>query len=127
MHEAGVCFGSHTNTHPALTEMTPEDASKELAESKAAIEAELKTCACFAYPNGDWSESVRTLVSRTGYRRAFTNSPGLWDATSDPLCVPRINLWEGSLTGASGRFSRAATEYAIFWKAYRAAKRESQC
>ncbi len=120
MGGAGVSFGSHTNTHQVLTRIARSDAIKELAESRKAIEAELNTCPWLAYPHGDWSESVRDLVSQTGYRHAFTNSPGVWGPKTNPLSIPRINIWEGSLTGAGGRFSKIATEYAIFWKAYRA-------
>lgn len=122
MSEEGVSFGSHTNTHPVLTEITLNDARKELAESKTVIEHELKSCPWFAYPNSEVSESVRELVSQTGYRRAFTNSPGIWEQNTDPFSIPRINLWEGSLAGGGGQFSRAAAEYTIFWKAYRASR-----
>lgn len=120
MSAAGVSFGSHTNTHAILTEIPFSEVSRELRESKSAIEEKLKTCTCFAYPNGDWSLQVRDLVAQSGYQAAFINSPGIWQGHNDPFTIPRINLWEGSLTGLSGRFSRLTLEYAIFWKAYRA-------
>jgi peptidoglycan/xylan/chitin deacetylase (PgdA/CDA1 family) len=120
MSAAGVSFGSHTNTHSILTDIPFSDATRELRESKSAIEAELKACSWFAYPNGDWSPQVRDLVAQSGYQAAFINSPGIWQAHSNQFSIPRINLWEGSLTGLSGRLSRLTLEYAIFWKAYRA-------
>ncbi len=120
MSKAGISFGSHTNTHAIVTDIPRGDALRELTESKSAIEAKISVCCTFAYPNGDWSPEVRDLVGEAGYRTAFINSPGIWQASGNQLSIPRINVWEGSLTGASGRFSRLALEYAIFWKAYRA-------
>jgi peptidoglycan/xylan/chitin deacetylase (PgdA/CDA1 family) len=120
MSAAGICFGSHTDTHAILTDIPSSDAVQELTESKRAIEKELNACASFAYPNGDWSPQVRDLVAQSGYQTAFINSPGIWQAHSNRFSIPRINLWEGSLAGPRGRFSRRTLEYAIFWKAYRA-------
>lgn len=120
MSNAGVLFGSHTNTHPILTRISEGEAVEELQKSKAAIEAKLTHCHLFAYPNGDWSESVRQLVALCGYQLAFANSPGIWRQDTHPLSVPRINVSENKLTGTRGRFSKAKLEYAVFWKAYRA-------
>lgn len=120
MANAGIVFGSHTNTHPILTDISQSEAAKELSESRSRIAAELRTCSWFAYPNGDWSQSVRQLVAQSGYQAAFANFPGIWEANSDRFSIPRNNLWEGSLAGFRGRFSRIALEYAIFWKAWRA-------
>ena len=123
MAAAGIAFGSHTNTHPILTDISPADATRELTESRRAIEAELNTCAWFAYPNGDWSQPVRELAAKAGYQLAFANSPGIWEASGDRFSIPRINVWEGSFAGITGRFSGIALEYAIFWKAWCACAR----
>jgi peptidoglycan/xylan/chitin deacetylase (PgdA/CDA1 family) len=120
MAAAGISFGSHTNSHAILTDIPGSDAVQELTESKSAIEAELNACASFAYPNGDWSPQIRDLVAQSGYQAAFINSPGIWQAHGNRFSIPRINVWEGSLAGFRGRFSRLTLEYAVFWKAYRA-------
>jgi len=122
MSASGIAFGSHTNTHVILPDIPDSDALQELTESKRAIEAALVACPLFAYPNGDWSPHVRDLVAQAGYRAAFINSPGIWQKQTHRLSIPRVNVWEGSLTGPGGRFSRLALEYAIFWKAYRAGR-----
>jgi len=119
MANAGIVFGSHTNSHQILTEVPAAEAREELTESRKAIETRLDSCAWFAYPNGDWSESLRDLVAHSGYEAAFINSPGVWRRSSNRFSIPRVNVWEGSLTSPSGRFSRMALEYAIFWKAWR--------
>jgi peptidoglycan/xylan/chitin deacetylase (PgdA/CDA1 family) len=120
MAAAGISFGSHTNTHAILTDIPGSDVVRELKESKSAIEAELNACTSFAYPNGDWSPQIRDLVAQSGYQAAFINSPGIWQAHGNRLSIPRINVWEGSLAGIRGRFSRLTLEYAVFWKACRA-------
>jgi peptidoglycan/xylan/chitin deacetylase (PgdA/CDA1 family) len=119
MSEAGIAFGSHTNTHAILTDISLNDALQELTESKNAIGLQLNACLLFAYPNGDWSPQVRDLVAQAGYQTAFINAPGIWQERSHRLSIPRVNVWEGSLTGPGGHFSRVMLEYAIFWKAYR--------
>ena len=120
----GVTFGSHTQSHPVLTRIAPCEAERELSESKKTIEDQLgKECTLFSYPHGNSSPEVRALVARAGYRLAFLNSAGVWTRDSDPLLIPRVNVWEGMLVGPWGRFSRVAFEYAILWKAYRASRR----
>jgi hypothetical protein len=51
---------------------------------------------------------------------AFTTIPGVFAPDTNPLLIPRINIWERKVTSPAGRFSRAAFEYAVFWKAARA-------
>jgi peptidoglycan/xylan/chitin deacetylase (PgdA/CDA1 family) len=117
----GVTFGSHTQSHQILPRISPPEAARELDESKLAIQRQLGTeCQLFSYPNGDWTHEVRAQVAQAGYRLAFLNQPGAWTRESDSLLIPRVNLWEGSVIGPAGRFSRIAFEYATIWKAYRA-------
>jgi peptidoglycan/xylan/chitin deacetylase (PgdA/CDA1 family) len=119
MAEQGVSFGSHTDSHRILAKIPADEALREMQLSKAAVEAKLKSCSLLAYPNGDWSETTRTLAAQCGYRWAFANSPGVWRAETNPFSIPRVNIWEGKLAGDDGKFSRLEFEYAVFWKAYR--------
>jgi peptidoglycan/xylan/chitin deacetylase (PgdA/CDA1 family) len=119
MAESGVSFGSHTDTHQILTRVAEPAAMKELTSSRATIAQKLKECSMLAYPNGDWSEAIRTLVARCGYQKAFVNQPGIWKQETHPLSIPRINIWDGKLTDKRGLFSIAQLEYSIFWKALR--------
>ncbi len=126
LSSCGVTFGSHTLSHSILTGIPLAAAEHEVAVSKRAIERRLRReCRLFAYPNGDWSAEVRAVVAGAGYQFAFANRPGVWARNTDPLLVPRVNVWEGTLVGASGRFSRRAFEYAIFWKTWRSRKSAS--
>ena len=123
MDKAGVCFGSHTDTHQILTTVPSDLAREELRHSKAILEKELgKPCQVFAYPNGDWSPETRQIVEETGFRRATTTWRGVWTSASDPLTIPRSNVCESNVVGISGRFWPAMFEYTTLWKAWRATR-----
>ena len=114
--ETGVQIGSHTQNHKILPKLPLQDVRRELNDSKLAIEKELgRECLMFAYPNGSWSEDVRALVVQAGYKQAFSNETGVWSLDSDPWVIPRVNIWDGSVIGPSGRFSPVVFQYATFW------------
>jgi peptidoglycan/xylan/chitin deacetylase (PgdA/CDA1 family) len=121
LRSSGVTFGSHTQSHPILTQIPQERVHKELRGSKAVLEERMgsETCRFVAYPNGSVSEPVRLEAFQTGYQYAFTIESGTWNKQTDPLLIPRINIWEGKLVNPFGHFSRAMAEYNIFWQAYR--------
>lgn len=122
--KSGNFVGSHTQHHEILTSLPALEARTELVSSKQAVEQALGVeCALFAYPNGSWSPGVCELVKEAGYSIAFSNDVGVWTALTDRHLVPRVNIWEGSIVGPSGRFSPAAFTYAVFWRSYRAEAR----
>jgi glycosyltransferase involved in cell wall biosynthesis/peptidoglycan/xylan/chitin deacetylase (PgdA/CDA1 family) len=119
LDEIGVTFGSHTQRHEILPRIPLARVEQEIAESKATIREYLaKDCFLFSYPNGDASPEVRDVVSRSGFKLAFINSPGVWRRNGDPFLVPRINIWENPVTGFDGQFSALAFEYSVFWRAF---------
>ena len=127
MDRRGVRFGSHTRTHQILTVVEPETARQEVLGSKESLEKALgKSCEVFSYPNGNWSPEVRRIVREAGYQKAVATEPGAWTATTDPLCIPRINIQESTVVGPTGRFCPAVFEYATFWKAWRATRAVSR-
>jgi len=117
LQRAGVTFGSHTQHHEILTLIPAAQAEQELQASKTAIEERIAECSMLSYPNGDFSPGVQDLVARSGYKRAFINSPGVWRKDDDPFLIPRINLSEGTVTDPNGKFSPLAFEYRVFWNA----------
>jgi peptidoglycan/xylan/chitin deacetylase (PgdA/CDA1 family) len=126
MDRAGVRFGSHTQTHQILTNVGTETARQEVLGSRATLAKALgKECNLFSYPNGNWSSDAQQVVAEAGYKKAFALKYGAWTSACDPLCIPRINVYEGTVVGLTGRFSPALFDYATFWKAWRAIKSES--
>ena len=113
-------IGSHGHSHEILTRIPLEQARQEIAVSKKQIAAHLgRECTMFAYPNGSWSNEVREIVLQEGYKKAFINSPGVWTNKTDSMLIPRVNLWENSITNRSGKFSPTVFRYSVFWRAYK--------
>ena len=126
MADAGIDFGSHTQTHQILTKILADRALREIRESKNGLESKFnKSCETFAYPNGTWSAETRCLLAEEGFSLAFTTERGAWTDSSDPLAIPRCNVAEDDLVGPKGRFSPLMFEYTVLWKAWRASKVKS--
>lgn len=121
LHDRGVTFGSHTNTHEILTTLSAAQAEHELVSSRDAIQQKLGSpCHLFSYPNGNYSEAVRELVAQAGYKLAFLDQePGVWTRDCDPLLIPRVNVCEYHLVDSNGNFSPLIFEYAVVWSAAR--------
>lgn len=104
MQDAGVFeFGSHTLSHQDLGQAEPEEARRQLAQSKARLEKTLgREVVGFAYPYGAGAQKpeVRRLVREAGYHYDFgiehAIAPWPWDAASAAL--PR--LWVTQRDGA---------------------------
>ena len=66
-------IGSHTMTHPDLTQLPFNQAQQEIVQSKATIEANIPgPCLTFAYPGGIYNSTVETMVKNAGYIGART-------------------------------------------------------
>ncbi|MHB8626585.1 MAG: polysaccharide deacetylase family protein [Aggregatilineales bacterium] len=97
--ENGIACQSHTVTHPIMTRIDPAEQKRQLAESRAVIEKETgQRVIAFAYPNGtpdDYDVTTRQALHETGYRIAFTLSPGPMraaTANANPLEIRRVFL-----------------------------------
>lgn len=89
---AGIEIGSHTRTHPILTNVGPERLESELRESKEEIRRELQSDAAhFCYPNGNVSQRERDVAEAAGYASAVTTKIELCENGSDPFLIPRID------------------------------------
>lgn len=65
-------IGSHTVTHPSLSNCNPEQISNELVESRRDLQqASGQSVDYFAYPYGDYNLHTAVLVRDAGYRAAF--------------------------------------------------------
>ncbi|MGH9768775.1 MAG: polysaccharide deacetylase family protein [Blastocatellia bacterium] len=92
MDANGVEIGSHTLTHPILTNVGDERLRRELRDSKSRLEEVLsRRVDHFCYPNGGADERVRREVARAGYRAAVTVVNGLNKKGDDPLTLRRVH------------------------------------
>jgi peptidoglycan/xylan/chitin deacetylase (PgdA/CDA1 family) len=91
MAEDGHEFGSHTLSHPMLTELSDEELRQELLDSRARIKERLGRCDSIAYPFGVWSRRIAAAAADAGYLYGFTLPDGS-QLSADPLTIPRISI-----------------------------------
>jgi len=66
-------IGSHTCSHPHLTQISNAEAAEELRLSRALCEERLqRPCEALAYPFGSYDGKVMNLAAEAGYRAAVT-------------------------------------------------------
>lgn len=93
MSAAGMDFESHTLSHPHLRKLTPEAATKEIADSKAILEERLgKPVTSFAYPFGEYNTAVIDLVKRAGFESAVTIAAGYKQRADEVYTLHRIRI-----------------------------------
>jgi peptidoglycan/xylan/chitin deacetylase (PgdA/CDA1 family) len=88
---AGMEIGSHTVSHPRLSQFDEQVGWQEIFESRNALREMFQVPVNhFAYPFGDYSDTTLEMVKRAGYHSAMTVSPGLACATDDRYQLPRV-------------------------------------
>jgi peptidoglycan/xylan/chitin deacetylase (PgdA/CDA1 family) len=93
----GAEIGSHTVTHPHLSQVSSTDAMYELADSKRYLEGLVgKSVEQFASPFGDYNAAVLDQI-RQYYRSHRTANPGL-NAPSSLDQYQLLTRWVGSTT-----------------------------
>ncbi|HEY7932754.1 MAG TPA: polysaccharide deacetylase family protein [Solirubrobacteraceae bacterium] len=90
--DAGWEIGSHTCSHPRLSELDDEALARELGVSKAKVEQELgRPCTSLAYPYGDVDARVERATGTAGYLAAGAIPRILYPPR--PLCWPRAPIF----------------------------------
>lgn len=95
LKETAVTVGSHTLSHPMLSQMTQEQAWHEIAESRRVLEQILQRSVwALAYPFGDpdsVTQRETEMAERAGYTWAFSNhEAGL--SSDGCFVVPRVHV-----------------------------------
>jgi len=79
MHTDGMMIGSHSMTHPVMSQISPEDQEAEITQSFGALQAILGApIETFCYPFGGFhtfSRETENLLARHGCRFAFNVEP----------------------------------------------------
>jgi peptidoglycan/xylan/chitin deacetylase (PgdA/CDA1 family) len=87
----GFEIGAHSLTHPHLPAIDPDEARRQIENSRRVIEDALgREVVHFAYPFGAVDAAVRATVAAAGYRTACTTRIGLSAAGEDPLMLRRV-------------------------------------
>ena len=95
LQQSGTEIGSHTVTHPRLTQIPVDDAKREIENSRDALEQELGSAvSSFAYPYGDWSDAVARLAQQARYRLACSTARGNLHRPGDLYHLKRVPVDE---------------------------------
>ncbi len=99
LHEAGMGIGAHTVHHPILARLEPEDAEREIVESREFLQALLgEPVTLLAYPNGkpetDYRREHVEMARRLGFKAAVSTAWGVARRDSDLFQLPRFTPWE---------------------------------
>lgn len=90
----GIEIGSHSLTHPFLTQIDPKDAQREIEGSKKKLEDRLGILVkSFCYPYGNYNPRIKEMVAKAGYEYAFTTKSGKFEKGDDPLEIRRITVF----------------------------------
>jgi peptidoglycan/xylan/chitin deacetylase (PgdA/CDA1 family) len=88
---AGHDIGSHTLSHPRLTQLSLPKAKEEITSSRKKLEDLFgRPIQHFCYPYGDWNPAVHDLVAAAGYKTACTTDPGLNLPSTSPFALKRF-------------------------------------
>jgi peptidoglycan/xylan/chitin deacetylase (PgdA/CDA1 family)/glycosyltransferase involved in cell wall biosynthesis len=94
MVRAGWDLGAHTMTHPHLDKMPPDEAKREIRESRLQLEERygvpVKT---FAYPYGSYNDDVVRAVWEAGYDMAVATDTGGLRLEDDRYRIFRVNMF----------------------------------
>ena len=92
MSDQGFEIGSHTLTHPHLTDLDEQQLKQEIVDSKHKLEDIIgKDVVSFSYPYGDLNDRVVSAVVEAGYKYAVSTKLGLAYCSSK-FEIPRVNV-----------------------------------
>ena len=96
LQRAGISLGSHTCSHPTLTDIFPESWD-EIKKSKVDLEHEFgKPVQTFAYPHGIYNPSILEQVKQAGYLGACGVERGL-----NTPAAPQFALYRSEILGTT--------------------------
>jgi len=95
MRKDGMTIGSHSHTHPILSQMSSEQAKDEILNSKKVVEKNVDIkVKHFSFPNGreeDFSEELRNYCREIGFESICSVVYGPYDASKkDPFALKRV-------------------------------------
>lgn len=100
--DGGMEIGAHTVRHPILQQVPLDEARREIADGRAALERLTgRPVELFAYPNGrpgkDYGDAHVQLVRELGFRFAVSTAQRVASPGEDPHQLPRFTPWDRSL------------------------------
>jgi peptidoglycan/xylan/chitin deacetylase (PgdA/CDA1 family) len=111
----GIEIGAHTVMHPILCSVSADEARKEIAASKDALQSITgRRIGLFAYPNGrpgrDYDASHVVLVKSCGFDAAVSTAWGAAGKQVDTFQIPRMLPWDTAPFKFAARLLRTYRE-----------------
>jgi len=89
----GFEIGSHSMTHPHMSDISADACRKEIEGSRKVLEEILgHEVRHMAYPHGSYNDTVVNLVTECGYLTACTTEGRIAGTDDRMLTLPRINI-----------------------------------
>lgn len=95
LEASGWEVGSHTHSHPHLTELDDAALAEELTRSRILCEEQLGRCSSIAYPYGDVDRRVAEAAATAGYLHGATLPAGFHRPAQ--LLWPRLGVYGDSM------------------------------
>jgi len=114
MQQSGLVeFMPHTESHVPLPELSMEDASKQVENSRTRIEELTGTTAnILSYPKGRYTGYIANYLKSHNWLGAATVEEGLVTPESDPFTLPRNSIDSSTtFTQFKGKISPAIDRY----------------
>jgi peptidoglycan/xylan/chitin deacetylase (PgdA/CDA1 family) len=93
MHQAGMEFGSHSHTHPDLSNRNVDFLINEILTSKAAIEEHIgQPIRVFSYPAGRYDDLTIRVVKSASFWAAVTTEWGARHSFEKRFQMPRVRV-----------------------------------
>ena len=119
MKDSNISFGSHTVNHPILTNEQTDVIEDEIRRSKEIIEKETgRDVLHFCYPNGDYNDGIKEIVS-VSYKSACATNSGFVSKDSDIYALNRIGINDEMVTDWRGNFSKYVFTLSLFLESIR--------
>jgi peptidoglycan/xylan/chitin deacetylase (PgdA/CDA1 family) len=88
-----VTIGSHTVTHPLLTQLEESEARREIQDSRTKLEAMLdRGVTEFSFPFGGFNEKLVAVCREAGYERVYTTLPAFAFERRGEFVVGRVRV-----------------------------------
>lgn len=90
-----VTLGNHSHGHELLDQLEPHRIAQSLARCTAVLDGVVGgryPIRHFAYPNGNYNDTVTQAVREQGLISAVTTQGGPWNWCADPLRIPRYGI-----------------------------------
>jgi peptidoglycan/xylan/chitin deacetylase (PgdA/CDA1 family) len=111
LRRGGMLVGAHTVSHPILATLSPDEARREIGDSRRTLESIIDgPVRHFAYPNGkpgaDYNADSVRFVRELGFESAVSTAWGAARRDSDRFQLPRFSPWDRTKTAFGLRMLR---------------------